>query len=106
MQSVKSILSLLDDNGAKKPPKGGTGAHISAFLSEEVEDIDVKEIGQEFSFTLGKMVSLKPEGWNEMKKVWFLEVKSPELEKLRKKYDCPAKIHGHEFHITIGVEKV
>ena len=98
-------MPLIDNKGVKKPPRGGTGAHVSVALSEEVEDIDIKEVGKNFSFTLGKLVSLKPEGWDEMKKVWFFEVKSPELEKLRKKYNLPAKIHGHEFHITVGVEK-
>ncbi len=101
-----SLLSLIDDNSATKPPKQGNGTHISVIRSDELEDdTEIKEVGKDFNFTLKELTSLNPAGWDEMNQVWILEVESKELEELRKKYGLPAKIKGHNFHITVGVEK-
>ncbi len=110
---INGLVSLIDYRGVEKPPYdlksfNSVGAHISVIGTDEYEDNDlegVKEIGQEFSFTFKDIKSTNPDGWDEMKKVYFVQVKSPELEKLRKKYGLPKLIDGHEFHITIGVEK-
>tara|TARA_Y100000310_G_scaffold13838_1_gene14136 strand:- start:17388 stop:17957 length:570 start_codon:yes stop_codon:yes gene_type:complete len=107
------LFKLLDEGEAKKPPYFGkgskkVGAHISVMNGEEVEENGIKkitELGKEYDFELGKLKSVDPEGWNEMSQVYFLEVKCPELEKLRQKYKLPKKIRGHEFHITFGIEK-
>ena len=93
----------------KRPPYfsrkyGKVGAHISVIGSSESEDSDIKEVGKEFEYTITGAKHLKPEGWDEMKQVFFIVVKSPALEKLRKKYKLPAKQHGHEFHITFAVQ--
>jgi hypothetical protein len=43
-----------------------------------------------------------PPKWKEMDEVYFVEVESPELDRLRKKYGLPKR--EYEFHITIGVK--
>ena len=110
---VNGLVSLIDYEGVEKPPYdlksfNNVGAHISVIGTSEYEDNDlrcIQEVGKEFNFTFKNIKSTNPDGWDEMKKVYFVQVKSPELEKLRKKYGLPKLIDGHEFHITIGVEK-
>ena len=63
----------------------------------------VREIGEDFAFTVDKLYSTEPEGWDEVKQVFFLSVKSPELEALRKKYGLSKLLNGHDFHITFAV---
>jgi len=107
------LFKLLDEDKAKKPPYFGktdkkVGAHVSVISIDEVKQNNIKnitELGKDFDFELGKLKSVDPEGWQEMSQVYFLEVKSTELEKLRQKYKLPKKINGHEFHITFGIEK-
>ena len=81
------------------------GAHISVMDNEEVEDVKIKEIGNKYHFTIKAVETVKPEGWEEVKRVFFIAVDSPDLEKLRKKYKLSPKLKGHDFHITVGVEK-
>lgn len=92
--------------------------HISVFRPNEVDQIKkkfgiqwrgaVKE-GQMMQFRLEKMVSLMPAGWAEVSRVWFLEVKSPDLSKLREDlgfhYLPKHEDSQHEmrFHITFAV---
>ena len=66
---------------------------------------EIKEVGKEFKFKLGELKTTDPEGWDAMDAVYFVDVVSEELKKLRKKYDLPEKLNGHEFHITVAVEK-
>ena len=111
---VDGLFSLLDkEEGAKKPPyfgKGNIGAHISVISSEEgeeLEDTEIKEIGMDINFALKDAYSTKPDGWEEMERVWFVNVAAPELTKIRKRYGLPATYDGknHSFHITFGVKE-
>lgn len=111
---IHGLFTMLDDEGIEKPPYfskskmgKGIGAHISAISNEELEEKEIKEIGKEISFELGEVKSTNPAGWYNMERVWFVTVKSPELEKLRKRYDLPKtyKNLGHDFHITFAVKK-
>ena len=112
-ESFASGLHAMMEEDADKPPYNlksfnNVGTHISVIGTDEFKDNNIKkikEVGKEFNFTLGDVVSLNPEGWDEMKKVWFLQIKSKELEGLRKSYGLPKKDHGHEFHITFGIDK-
>lgn len=105
---IDGFLKMVESD-VKKPPYftsafNNVGAHISVFSSDEIEDRNISEVGQEFEYTLAGTKHLKPEGWDKMKQVYFLIIKSPELEKLRRKYKLPGKLHGHDFHITIAVQ--
>lgn len=83
------------------------GAHISLFKSDEVEEneLEIKEVGDEIEYTIKDMYTVNPEGWDDMERVWFLNVESKELEKIRDRYGLSKKIDGHDFHITVGVRK-
>lgn len=87
--------------GFQKPPyfrrKNAPGAHIS--IVYEDEGVKLKEVGQEFAFKLGEIITVHPK-----KGVSYiiLEVKSPELEKLRSSYGLSPKLKNHEFHISLA----
>ncbi len=110
---INGLVSLIDHEEVEKPPYdlksfNSVGAHISVIGADEYKDNDIEEvgeIGQEFNFTFKNIKSTNPDGWDEMKKVYFVQVDAPELKKLRTKYGLPKLVDGHEFHITIGVEK-
>ena len=109
---VHGLFKLIDEKDIEEPPydKGKykkIGAHISVINGDEVEDddLEIKEIGQEFNFELGEFYQTKPDSWEEMEKVWFVSVVSPELEKLRENYGLSKKLNGHDFHFTCAVRK-
>jgi hypothetical protein len=106
---IVPFLSLISDGSVKSPKEvteksKDVGAHITIMKKDESEGKDIKEIGEEFEFYLTGLESVKPDGWEEVKKVYFLTVDSEQIEKLRTKYKLPPKIKGHNFHITVGVE--
>jgi len=110
---INGFISMLDYEGVDKPPYNlksfnNVGAHISVIGTDEYKDNnieEIKEIGKEFNFTFKDMKFTNPKGWDEMKKVYFIRIDAPDLEKIRIKYNLSKKIDGHDFHITIGVEK-
>lgn len=107
---IDAFVNMIDDPKAKKPPyntkkMNNVGAHVSVAYKDEVKDIEIKELGEEFYFSIKDFVSLDPEGWNEMDRVWFLELDCPELKKLRKSYGLSEKLNGHEYHSTVAIRK-
>ena len=104
---------MLDAPGAEMPKRNGRiNTHVSVIRPEELERVgnpDINEIGKTFSIQTGKLVETNPVGWDEMDRVWFMQVKSPELIKLRRSYglpDMPKK--GRKtlgFHITVAVRR-
>lgn len=109
---LNGLYSMLGDD-AEKPPynnKGfnSVGAHISVIGSNEYDDNEIEkieEIGDEFEFKTGKIYSVNPDGWKEMQSVWFMDIDSPALEKLRQKYGLPKLMSGHNFHISFAVKR-
>lgn len=109
---IKKTIPLIESPGKIVAPKfykfkKGMGAHISVI--SEVEQVqndlwEIKELGQEFSFTVTELRSAKVLRNNKMKKVWFLSVASPELERLRESYGLTPRLNDRDFHITIGVQ--
>ena len=110
---INGLVLMLDYEGVEKPPYdlksfNRVGAHISVIGTREYEDHnlgEIKEIGQEFNFHFKGFKRVNPEGWDGMQQVYFMEVESPEIEKLRKSYGLSKLIDGHQFHITVGVKK-
>ena len=110
---INGLCSMLSDDAAEKPPynnKGfnNVGAHISVISSNEYDDKEIdsiKELGEEFEFKTGEVYSVNPDGWKEMQEVWFMDVDSPALEKLRQKYNLPKLMDGHNFHISFAVKR-
>ncbi len=112
---ARGAFDALGEPGTELPP-GADGkafnAHISVIRPEEMEEHNIDpetivERGHEFTYTTGAVKTVKPAGWSDMSTVWFLEVKSPSLENLRKSYGLTArpKNNQHEFHISFAVRK-
>jgi len=110
---INGLFSILNSDDKEKPPYNlksfnTVGAHISVIGTDEYNDNgigEIEELGEEINFNPNKFYQVNPESWDEMKKVYFLSVKSPDIEKIRKKYGLSKKMNGHEFHITFAVEK-
>jgi hypothetical protein len=105
-------LPLLDVPGKLVPPshytsKNGIGAHISVIYENELIDNEIweiEELGQEYSFTVMELRTVKMTRDNKIKKLWLIAVDAPELEQLREKYGLSSFLKGHNFHITIGTQ--
>lgn len=100
---IRKLFPLLGlaREGYREPPyfrsKDAAGAHISVFYVDE--HIMPKELGQTFHFHLEDIAIVKP---SKNASYAILQVKSPDLEKLRQKYGLSPKLHGHEFHISLA----
>ena len=109
---IAEALPLIDAQGKIVPPrhytsKKGIGAHISVMYENEQilnEIWEIKELGQEFTFTVMELRTVKLNKNNKMKKLWLLAVAAPELEKLRESYGLSSRLKDHDFHITIGTQ--
>lgn len=111
---VRGVFSAMDEQGVELPPGPADGpfnAHISVFRKEELERIGgadkVTERGKQFSYRLGGLYSMTPDGWPGVSKVWYVRVHSPELMNLRKSYGLSA-LPGesqYDFHITVGIRR-
>ncbi len=106
---IAEILPLIEAPGKLDPPrhyksKKGIGAHISVMYENERiehEIWEMPELGQEFTFSILELRTVKLNRDNKMKKLWLLAISCPELEALREKYGLSPKLKGHDFHITI-----
>jgi hypothetical protein len=109
---IAEALPLIDAPGKIVAPrhytsKKGIGAHISVMYENEQilnEIWEIRELGQEFTFTIMELRTVKLNKNNKMKKLWLLAVAAPELEKLRESYGLSSKLKNHDFHITIGTQ--
>jgi hypothetical protein len=109
---ITLAIPLIDVPGRIVPPshytnKKGIGAHISVIYENEIiaKDIwEIEELGQEYTFSVMELRSIKMTNNNKMQKLWLIAVDAPELETLRKKYGLRPLLKGHDFHITIGTQ--
>ncbi len=109
---IAEALLLIDVPGRIVPPrhytsKKGIGAHISVMYENEQilnEIWEIKELGQEYTFTVMELRTVKLNKDNKVKKLWLLAVAAPELEQLRESYGLSSKLKNHDFHITIGTQ--
>ena len=109
---IHGLFTLLGEDEVEKPPyfeDGMVGAHISVTNQKELGDRKFEDVGKEITFKLGKMYSVDPLGWDDMDRVGFVEVMSPELERIRKKHGLTKlKIKDEkqmQFHITFAVKR-
>ena len=110
---INGLFSILNSDDKEKPPYNlksfnTVGAHVSVIGTDEYNDNEIgkiEELGEEVIFKPDKFYQVNPEGWEEMEKVYFLSVKSPRLEEIRKKYGLIKKQNDNEFHITFAVER-
>lgn len=75
---------------------------ISSLEFEKNEVIDILEIGQKFQFKIESLFSTYSFEDDVLKKVYFLEISSKELQEFRYKYHLFPKKNGHNFFITLG----
>jgi hypothetical protein len=109
---IATALPLIEAQGKIVPPrhytsKKGIGAHISVMYENEQimnEIWEIKELGQEFDFTIMELRTVKLNKNNKVQKLWLVAVAAPELEKLRESYGLSSKLKGHDFHITVGTQ--
>ena len=110
-QFILSLLPYLLIHGLTRPPyfnlfSSPNGAHISVISAREAhfqDIVGIQEIGQEFEFEIEGLYSVNPHSWPEIEQVWFFKVRSPDLERLRRKYFLPARPGGHPFIIATAV---
>lgn len=108
---ARGMFDALDENGIELPTKDGVfNAHVSVMTKEEVDSIGgpdkITERGHTYLYQIGAIKTVRPAGWKEMSRVWFVDVKSPDLEALRKSYGLTPLPHGdHPFHVTIAVRR-
>lgn len=107
-------FQALHEAGAELPMKDSTGqynAHVSVIRPEEVEQLGgpgkITERGEQFGYTFGSVRSCDPTGWPDVSRCWMIEIRSPELEKLRKSYGLTAlpKDGDFKFHVTFAIRK-
>lgn len=109
----RGVFDALSVTGLELPTQyeGGYNAHISVIRPEELRDIGgpekITERGHQFGYTITGLKSTTPSGWADVSKVWFLTVKSPDLESLRKSYGLSAtpNMGQFEFHITCAIRR-
>ena len=98
---INDLFPKLHADGFEKPPyfrrENSPGAHISVFYEDE--RVKASEVGKKYRFTLADILLVKT-----TKKVEYivLQIKAPELEKLRQKYGLSPLLKDNEFHITIA----
>jgi hypothetical protein len=109
---INTLAPYFEPLGLQKPPYFNIfgllqGAHIPVIPKRE-SDFNFlslyKELGMEFSFEIEGLYSLMPDSWPEMEQVWFLKVRSPELEAFRRCYFLPSLPSGHSFHIVVAIK--
>jgi hypothetical protein len=101
---ISDLVPLLNDEECEP-----IVAHIPVLLPQEWAQKkglgEIAELEKEFPFEIIRLCSLKPKRWQKAEKVYFLSIKSPELEKFRERCLLPSRIRGHEFHIAIAYKK-
>lgn len=98
---------------AEKPPRNerhydDIGAHITVIKTREIKENNIvfNDVGEDINYKIIGVEKVEnPDGWEEMKSVWFLKVDAPQLELIRKKYNLSPRIKDHDFHITLAVER-
>jgi hypothetical protein len=111
---VRGIFSAMQEPGIELPLRddGQLDAHISVFRPEEIAilggaDALLNDRGKVFHYTIGRLVSVEPDGWPDVSKCWMLRIHSPELQALRRSYGLSGlpKDGEYDFHITTAVRR-
>lgn len=112
----RGAFAALDEEGVELPTDDETGlynAHISVMRPEEVEQIGgadrISERGKMFAYQLGAIKTVRPDNWEGVSRVWFFDVHSPMLQRLRLSYGLPAlpQKRGEDipFHISVAIRR-
>ncbi|MDB2614122.1 hypothetical protein N9Y92_03065 [Chlamydiales bacterium] len=90
-------------------PTKGIGAHVSAIyesemISHEIWNFD--HAGEWFIFEMKEIRYVDRKTSEGYERLWLLAVDCPGLQRLRRHYGMKPKLQGHDFHITLGKEKI
>lgn len=111
---VRGIYGAMHEPGVELPP-GREGApfsaHITVFRPEELAMIGgpdkITERGKQFFYTLGRLMSVEPEGWPGVDRAYYVTAHSPELQALRRSYGLSGLPNEgkYAFHVTVAVRR-
>jgi len=111
---MRGAFEAIREPGVELPTHPHTGrlnAHITVMHPADIEQLGgahkITERGHEFTYTLGELKTIVPK-MPGISRVWFVEVKSPALEKLRKSYGLSATPRNGEykFHVTVAQRRI
>lgn len=107
---VRGAFDALHEPGIELPYHNNKlNAHISVMSPEDIEHIGgidkITERGHQFHYTLGPIRQVVPKNWRGVSKVWFIEVKSKELQDLRKSYGLSPTPNDGKFSFQITIAK-
>lgn len=109
---IESIVPLLPTKGEFKPldtnPKA-LGAHVSVFYEDELISREIwtlEEAGEWFYLDIKELRYVDRKTPSGKQRLWLMAVHAPAIQRLRKHYGLKPKLQGHDFHITIGTEKL
>lgn len=111
---VRSLFAAMTEPGVELPISKHTqelNAHISVMRPNEIAMIGgadkISERGKQFTYTLGRLYAVEPDGWPEVAKVWFVRVHSPELQELRRSYGLSSlpKDGKSDFHVSVAIRR-
>jgi hypothetical protein len=111
---VRGIFDAMHEPGISLPnavDQEALRAGIVVMTPEELSQIGgptkVSERGKHFTYHLGKLVEAPARGWPGVSTCWHLQIKSPELNKLRRSYGLPSKLEdGSDFSIVVACRKI
>ena len=107
---VRGVFSTINEQGIELPtnPSGKLEAHISVMRPEELEQIGgperITERGKAFSYTLGPLRTIAKPADTSLSRVWYVEVKSPDIQALRRSYGLSSN-GKFDLHITAAVRR-
>ncbi len=109
---ITELFPLINDEGSEAVPLYNlepSPAHIPIILPHEAAQRrgwgEIIDLEKSFTFRITRLCSLKPKRWPGVEKVYFLSIRSTELEKFRERCLLPSLIRGHEFHVAIAYKK-
>lgn len=109
---VRGVFDTLHEPGLELPLREGKlNAHITVMNPTDLEQLGgadkVTERGHSFHYSLGATKTVEPRSWKGVSKVWFVSVRSPELEALRRSYGLTSTPNNgkHEFHVTVAIKR-
>jgi hypothetical protein len=111
---VRGVFSAIDAPGIELPPGPGADSEFSASVvvmtPDEVATVgrdEITERGKRYAYTLGRFLSLEPEDWPGVDRVWMIRIHSPELQELRRSYGLSAfpKNGESDFYCTVAIRR-
>jgi hypothetical protein len=111
-QFIDDITPVLPLNGefhATSTKVKKMGAHISTIYEDEMIKKGIwnlQEAGEWFTFEVRELRYVDRKTKTGKSRLWLLAADCPGLERLRTNYNLKPKLQGHDFHITLGTEKI